>query len=147
VNSTPPDDGLNGWRHEELIWTLRWLAADPEAALRATEDIVAADEIAEDLNWWYEVTRGWGLLDDATADALRTIDEQFSSMTASPDLWSDHAIRHSREWAGQRERARALLAQLGAERADDEVGPLRPGGPVYVPTARRLPQLPWRKRP
>ena len=44
------DDGLNEWRRAELIWSLRWLAAEPEVALAAVPDVCTADEIALDIN-------------------------------------------------------------------------------------------------
>ena len=144
VNAVPPDDGLNAGRLEELYWALRWLAAEPEAAVTAFDGVVTADEIALDLNHWYEVARGWGLLDDETSAALRAIDEQFSVMSDGPaELWTDDAIRHAPEWAAQRKRARALLNDLGVPRADNEIG-TRSGAPVYIPY-RRLPRLPWRR--
>jgi len=128
-----PDDGLNPWRRQELIWALRWLAGDPEAAIAAYDGIVVADEIALDLNHWYEVNRDWGLLDDSTAEALEVIDAKFEAMSdAGPHLWTDDAIRNSTEWAGQRERARAALVRLGESRADLDIGRPRPGGPTYV---------------
>lgn len=131
--TTPSDDGLNPWRRQELIWALRWLAADPEAAIAAYHGVVTADEIALDLDHWYEMTRAWGLLDDPTAEALKAIDETFEAMSdAGPDLWTDEAIRSSTEWAEQRERARAALVRLGESRADLDIGRPRPGGPTYV---------------
>lgn len=131
--TTPPDDGLNPWRRQELIWALRWLAADPEAAIAAYDGVVTADEIALDLNHWYEMIRAWGLLDDPTAEELKAIVETFDAMNdVGPDLWTDEAIRSSIEWAEQRERARAALVRLGESRADVDIGRPRPGGPTYV---------------
>lgn len=65
VDSPPEDDGQNEGRRRQLIWTLRWLAADPEAAITAVDGVVIADEIALDLNHWYEVAHDWRLLDPA----------------------------------------------------------------------------------
>jgi hypothetical protein len=144
VNDVPPDDGLNAGRLEELYWALRWLAAEPEAAVTAFDGVVTGDEIALDLSQWYEVARDWGLLDGETAEAVRAIDEQFSVMSDGPaELWSDDAIRHAPEWAAQRERARVVLKRLGVPRTDNEIG-TRSGAPVHIP-ALRLPRLPWRR--
>ncbi|MGK2849650.1 MAG: hypothetical protein ACSLFN_01890, partial [Candidatus Limnocylindrales bacterium] len=38
----PSGKGLNRWRRQELIWALRWLAGDPEAAIGAYDGIVTA---------------------------------------------------------------------------------------------------------
>ena len=131
--TVPSDDGLNGWRRQELVWALRWLAADPEAAIAAYDGIIVADEIALDLNHWYEVSREWGLLDEPTAEALRVIDDTFDAMSdVGPHLWTDDAICNSAEWAAQRERARAALVRLGEPRADLDIGRPRPGGSTYV---------------
>jgi hypothetical protein len=95
------DDGLNEWRRQELLWSVRWLAADPKAALAAVPGVVTADEIALDLEHWTE------------------------------SLWTDDAIAFSPHWREQRRRARELLRELGQERADQQLGAARPGGPVY----------------
>lgn len=144
MNTVPEDDGLNAGRVEELRWALRWLAAEPDAAISAFDGIVVGDEIALDLNWWYEVTLNWGLLDDETAAAIKAIDDQFTAMSeVGPDLWSDDAIRYSPEWAAQRERARRVLLRLGVPRADDEIGNRRgAAAPVHTWRLPRLPRLP-----
>jgi hypothetical protein len=137
--STPHDDGPNRWRRQELIWALRWLAAEPEAAIAAYDRIVTADEIALDMNDWYEVARDWGLLDEVTGVALKVIDAEFEAMSdAGANLWTDEAIRLSPEWARQRERARDALAHMGVSRADADLGRPRAGGPTYVTGRRRL---------
>jgi hypothetical protein len=128
------DDGLNEWRRQELLWSLRWLAADPEAALAAVPGVVTADEIALDLEHWTEVAKGWGLVSGTVEALLDEIDREFAAMTEAdrPDLWTDDAIALSPEWGEQRRRARELLRELGEERADHQLGAARPGGPVYV---------------
>lgn len=130
----PLDDGLNAWRSQELLWTLRWLAAEPDATLEAVSDICIADEIALDVDHWYELATQWGLLDRESAALIGAIDEEFRAMTErdDPTLWTDEAIRSSAIWASQRTRARAALASMSAERADSELGSPREGGPVYV---------------
>ena len=128
------DDPLNAWRRQELVWSLQWLAAEPEAALTAVPGVVTADEIALDIDHWLGVARGWGLLDERALTLVVEIDRQFDAMSepGGEDLWTDQAIRTSSEWAVQRERARAALAALGESRADADLGTPRPGGPTYV---------------
>ena len=131
------DEPLNAWRRQELVWSLRWLAAEPEAALAAVPGVVTADEIALEIDHWLEVARGWGLLDARALTLAVEIDRQFDAMSAagSEHLWTDEAIRTSSVWAVQRERARAALAALGESRADTDLGTPRPGGPTYVTSA------------
>ena len=132
MDSTPADAGLDAWRRQELIWILRWLAAEPDAAIAAVDDIVTADEIALDLDDWSEGTRDRPLIDETTASMLQVINDEFTAMTnGDASLWTDDAIRQSPEWAKQRERARATLVHLGESRADAELGRFREGGPVY----------------
>ena len=98
MNSTPDDAGRDAWRRKELIWTLRWLAAEPDAAIAAVDDIVTADEIALDLDGWLEGTRDRPLIDETTASMLRVINDEFTAMTSGvPSLWTDDAIRQSPE--------------------------------------------------
>ena len=133
MNTTPPDDGLDSWRRQELLWTLRWLAAEPDAALAAVDGIYTADEIALDLQDWSEIAQQWGLLDETLARMIAEIDREFGEMTErGPDLWTDDAVRTSPEWAKQRLQARVVLAAMGESRADAALGLARPGGPVYV---------------
>ena len=137
MDSTPDDAGRDAWRRKELIWTLRWLAAEPDAAIAAVDDIVTADEIALDLDGWLEGTRDRPLIDETTASMLQVINDEFTAMTSGvPSLWTDDAIRQSPEWARQLERARAALVHLGESRADAELGRFRESGLVYVRSDR-----------
>jgi len=133
------DDPLNPWRRQELVWSLRWLAAEPEAALAAVPGVCVPDEIALDIDHWFEVARDWSLLEDTTLSLVADIDRQFSAMSepGNEDKWTDEALMTSAEWALQRERARTALAALGEPRADADLGLPRPGGPTYVTGARR----------
>jgi hypothetical protein len=128
------DDGLNEWRRQELLWSVRWLAAEPEAALAAVPGVVTADEIALDLEHWTEIAKGWGLVSGPVEALLDEIGREFTAMTEAdrPDLWTDDAVAFSPQWREQRRRARELLRELGEERADHQLGVARPGGPVYV---------------
>ena len=128
------DDPLNAWRRQELLWSLRWLAAEPEAALAAVPGISTADEIALDIGDWLELARQWNLLDERVLGLVAEIDLQFDAMSkpGNEDQWTDQALRTSAEWAMQRERARTVLTALGESRADADLGTPRPGGPTYV---------------
>jgi hypothetical protein len=132
------DDPLDSWRRQELVWSLRWLAAEPEAAIGAVPDVVTADEIALDIEHGLEVARDSGLLDDPALSLIIEIDRQFDAMSepGNGEMWTDQAIATSSEWAAQRERARAALTALGESRADADLGTPRPGGPTYVTGAR-----------
>lgn len=124
-------------RREELVWALRWLAADPEAALAVGREIpiCTADEIALDINESYEVAREWGLLEAPVAALLEEIDRDFEAMSGQEhaELWTDEALATSPEWQKQRDRARRALALMGEARADAELKS-NPGR-VYVPCA------------
>jgi hypothetical protein len=103
--------------------------------------VVAADEIALDIEHWLEVGRDSGLLDEPVLRLLVEIDGQFDAMSkvGNDDMWTEQAIRTSPEWAIQRERARTALAALGESRADADLGAPRPGGPTYVKQGSVLP--------
>lgn len=118
------DDGQNHARYEMLVWTVRWLAAEPAAALSVVEDPrIVPDEIAEDLDHWLEVTRGYGLVEGPALELLTQIDETFSRMSGQENAhhWTPAAVASSPEWAEQRDRARTVLALLGQGRADDDL--------------------------
>jgi hypothetical protein len=118
------DDGEKEGIVERLVWTVRWLAAEPNAALNVVDDprIVPA-EIANDLDTWLEVASEHGLVEGRAHDVLTQIDETFSLMSGEENAhhWTPEAVRSSREWAEQRERARTVLALLGQERADGDL--------------------------
>jgi hypothetical protein len=118
------DDGHNASRRGRLIWSIRWLAADPEATLGAVEDPrTVPDEIAEDFDHWLEVCRHWDLIDDPVLDILETIDQTFQDMSGihHADQWTPEALTTSEAWAVQRTRAREALTMLGEERADEDL--------------------------
>ena len=132
------DDGLNAWRREQFVWALRWLAAEPEAALAVGREIpiCTADEIALDLNHWFEVARDWGLLEPPVAVVIEEIDREFEAMSGQEhaELWTEEALGTSPEWQKQRERARKALELMGEARADAEL--TSKPGTVYVRCAR-----------
>lgn len=114
---------MNEWRRQQLLWSVRWIAADPEAALAAVPGVVTADEIALDLDHWTMMARDWALVDGPALAMLDKIDREFASMSDSdrPELWDDAALGTAPEWLAQR--ARARCARLGDRRS---------GGLVYV---------------
>lgn len=71
------DDGLNAWRWQELLWTLRWLAADADAALAVVPDVCVPDEIALDMDHWTQVARDWDLVSGPVLALLQEIDQEF----------------------------------------------------------------------
>jgi hypothetical protein len=109
---------------DQLIWVVRWLAADPMKALSAVpEPWMAPEEIANDLDQHLRVVASMGLLPQETLEALVAIDESFARMTDASDdsLWSPEALASHATWAQLREEARVALRLIGAERADDEL--------------------------
>lgn len=107
-----------------MVWAIRWLAADPEAALTAVDDErIVPDEIAEDLDHWLEVCRGWNLIDEPTLAILDAIDQAFSEMSglSNAENWTPEAVRTSEMWLQQRMRARDALTQMGEARADERL--------------------------
>jgi hypothetical protein len=129
------DDATRAGARDELVWALRWLAAEPQAALSAVPEvpICTADEIALDLNHWFEFARAEHLVDLPVLALLEEIDREFLLMSGQPaaDLWTDEALAASPEWQKQRGRARRALTLMGEERADEELKLPRPGN-VYV---------------
>lgn len=119
------DDGSNWWRFRELLWTLRWLAAEPDAAIAAAPKYCVVDEIATDIEHWMMVARGWDLVDPSVLARIEEIDREFAAMFEAN--WTDNhrdedrVLLSSPAWARQRDRAREVLALMGEERADSEL--------------------------
>jgi hypothetical protein len=118
------DQGLV--RH--MVWALRWVAAEPEAALaplRGTDGawIMSPDEIAITLEDWWLPLKARDVLAPEVKDAISEIDAAFNAMSGrnQPDDWTPEAVRSSQDWAAQRKRARDVLALLGEPRADDDL--------------------------
>jgi hypothetical protein len=61
------------------------------------------------------------IVDERALDAIREIDEAFTSMARQDDLWSAEAVRTHEAWRRQRDRARAVLVMLNEERGDDRL--------------------------
>ena len=85
---------MKEWWRQELLWSVRWLAADPEAALAAAPGVVTTDEIALDLDHWSMMARDWALLDGPSLALLDEIGREFASMSDPdrPELWEDVAL-------------------------------------------------------
>ncbi len=114
----------NAWIADELLWTLRRLAAEPEQAFAGYLDRrLLPDELANDLDQWITVAASNGLLSPEPLAALRGIDHRFAQMsgTEHAKLWTPEAFVSHPFWAAQRERARAVLTLLGKQRRDDEL--------------------------
>lgn len=108
---------------DRLLWSIRWLAADPEKALSAAPGTVVADEIALDFNHWLSVGVGHGLVDEAALKILTVIDAEFDAISGerNADQWTPEAVATSAVWKAQRDRARQVLALMGEARADDDL--------------------------
>jgi hypothetical protein len=109
------------WIYERLVWSLRWLAAEPEAALVALDrgfppDVEMAETLADVLP-----ALGPDIVDQHALDAIRAIDDAFGLMARQEELWTAEAVRTHDLWRHQRERARAVLVMLNEERADDQL--------------------------
>jgi len=118
------EDELDRWQHEQLIWALRWVAADPEAAIAAAgTNVVIADEIALGLDAVIQTGRATRRLAPSIRAAIGEIDAIFGQMSRREhaQFWTAEAIRSDSRWAQQRERARRVLKQLGERRADGEL--------------------------
>jgi hypothetical protein len=119
------DDGQNPDRFDKLVWAIRWLAAEPAAALAVVDDPrIVPDEIALDLDWWLDVAVGHGLVKSPALEILTEIDETFTRMSGPENArhWTPEAVTSSKEWADQRDRARNALGLLGRDRADNDLG-------------------------
>lgn len=119
---------------ENLVWAIRWLAADPEPALRALDaaflhepagdrSAYVPDEIALTLGDCLEVARRWDLITPDIDAMLGEIDQTFGSISGSENAehWTPMAVASSPLWAEQRSRARLVLAAMGQERADGDL--------------------------
>ena len=117
-------DRDNRGRLEKLVWAIRWLAAEPDAALAVVDDPrIVPDEIALDLEHWLEVARDHDLIDGPALDLLTEIDETFSKMSGqdNADLWTPAAVMSSVDWSVQRQRARVVLTLKGEARTDADL--------------------------
>ena len=111
------------WRYEDLVWALRWLAADAEAALTALPDPrLVPDEIALTLEDALLTVDRSTIIADAW-QVIDEIDRRFDAMSGQEHahLWTPEAVRRDRDWAEQRALARQALALLGDERADQSL--------------------------
>lgn len=106
--------------YAEILWIVRWLAAEPDKALAAVGDArVVPDDLANSLSDWLELTAGSDAVTEVVRDALLVIDREFDEMSGRLDLWTPQALACRAEWQRQRERAREILIQMGEERSDD----------------------------
>lgn len=116
---------LDAWQYEQLVWALRWLAADADAAIAALDQRAAiADEIALSLGDVVKTGRGTRGLSPHIRAAVEEINEVFGAMSGPerPELWTTEAIRSDPMWGRQRERARDVLALLRENSADGDLG-------------------------
>ena len=106
--------------YTQLVWLVRWLAADPSAGLAALPDPrIVPDDLANSLDGWLHSMSHLEPLKTGVRERLEEIDAAFDVMSDAPGLWTPEAFARSPEWAAQRVRARDLLALLGEARADD----------------------------
>jgi hypothetical protein len=107
---------------DRLLWTLRWLAAEPEKALSVARDPrIVPEELAEDLHLWLYECPGAEDLRTERWEAAFEIDRALDRMSDHPGLWTTEAFATDPEWTRLRERARVLLSELGVDRADDHL--------------------------
>jgi hypothetical protein len=119
---------------ERLIWALRWIAADPELALRAMDGAFmnapardnsgyVPDELALTLEDALRVARSMEILTPELEEAVGEMDRVFDSISGAENAehWTPEAVRTSRVWAEQRDRARKALALMGEPRADHDL--------------------------
>lgn len=115
------DEERRAWIYKRLVWALQWLAAEPEVALVALDPGFPADvEMAETLADVLTAI-GPGDVDQHALDPIKEIDEAFQAMAGKSEFWTADAVRTHEIWRRQRERARAVLAMLNEDRADDQL--------------------------
>jgi hypothetical protein len=118
------DDGTRDSIRERLIWAVRFIAAEPDAAIALIErEHLHIDELALVLDDVLPVARLEGVVPPDALAILDEIDSVFDAMSgeAHTEQWTDVAVRSGAEWGAQRERAREVLRLLGASRADEEL--------------------------
>jgi hypothetical protein len=109
------------WVYERLIWSLRWLAADAEAALAAVRATPASEEMALLLEDILPAAQHYAVVEQSTLEAVSEIHRAFDPVARDWAFWTDDAVRSNELWQAQRERARAVLSTLNEERADDRL--------------------------
>ena len=116
------------WIHERLLWSLRWIAAEPDAQLAPLRDtkgrwVMDTDEIALGLEDDWDVIQANGYYDEATRARIAEIDALFGSISGQEheERWTDEALRVDPIWREAREKARALLTALGGSRDDEHL--------------------------
>ena len=118
------EERLAKWRYEQLVWVMRWLAAEPDAALAAVEDPrIAPDEIALSLDDVLVVGDLGEVVNQPALDLVLVIDQTFDEMSGQEhaELWTLEALTSNALWTLQRDRARDVLQVLGEQRADDDL--------------------------
>lgn len=117
------------WPRSRLVWVLRWIAAEPDAALGALRFSadgpieVPADEIALSLeDVWLPIKEN-ELLDAEIRSRVEEIDDLFASISGhtQSDHWTYEAVTSDPVWQAAREKARDLLAFLGESRDDEHL--------------------------
>jgi len=108
------------WSSKRLVWSLRWLAAAPDAALRAVPpDIDVPSEIAKDVHHWADITLGQDAVEPEVGERLQSILAVFDEMTVDPLEWTTDEFAEGSRWGEQRARASEALRLLGADLIDD----------------------------
>ena len=107
--------------HEKLVWALRWIAAEPEAAIAALGGRMDPVEIALTLEDWWLVIKERETFDAELQARISEMDATFQAISGPDqgDHWTDDAVRSDPIWATQRDRARLALALMGEHRDDD----------------------------
>lgn len=118
------NDTGRAWVRDQLVWAVRFIAADPDVSLALIErERISIDELALTLDDYLPLARREGVVEADAMALLDEIDSVFGAMSGleHADQWTDVAVRSGAEWAAQRERARRALDLLGEPRADEDL--------------------------
>lgn len=122
------DDVNRRGLREMLVWAVRWVAADSDAALAPLRDskgtvVMEPDEIALTLDDAWLPSQGQALIPEKAEAVVAEIDRVFGTISGAEhsDLWTEEAVKSSAIWSRQRSLARTALDLMGEERADAEL--------------------------
>ena len=124
----PTEAETEAWIRERLLWSLRWIAAEPDAQLVPLKDAngrwrMGIDEIALTLEDVWVVIEANTYFDEETRARIAEIDAMFGSISGMENEahWTEEAIASDAVWVRAREKARTLLATLGESRDDEHL--------------------------
>ncbi|WP_139844040.1 hypothetical protein A5821_000284 [Enterococcus sp. 7F3_DIV0205] len=103
--------------YDRLIENIKQFSMDPENQISKLDGFVVTDEIASDFS---DIAMPYGKillenewLTEKQYKRMEDIDKKLEEMTRNKSLWTDEALKSSKEWAESRNLGNDLLKELG----------------------------------